>query len=194
MKGFDEFLEVFGAFSVGELAILIVACVFLYGVYKKASEYFHKKWEAESARDAEIKQVIEATNKYPEYRAQSIKIQHELQSEIQAVKDEMLAIKNAIEEHTRQLEQMRSDNEDRERSKLRDRLLQSFRYYTSLEKNPMQAWTRMESEAFWELFKEYERAKGNGYMHTDVKPAMLSLTIVEMTDTDGVTTLMHSRK
>ena len=187
MKGLDEFLEVFGNFSIGELAILIVACVFLYGMYKKASEYFHKKWEAESARDAEIKKVIETTERYPEYRAQSIQIQHELQSEIQG-------IKAAIEEHTRQLEQMRADSEDRERSKLRNSLLQSFRYYTSLEKNPMQAWTRMESEAFWELFKEYERAKGNGYMHSDVKPAMLMLTIVEMTDAEAVAELMHSRK
>lgn len=187
MKGLDEFLEVFGSFSLGEVALVVVAIVFLYGVYKRVSEYFHKKWEAEAIRDAEIKRVIETTEKYPEYRAQSIKIQRELQDEIQS-------IKKSIEEHTRQLEQMRIDNEDRERSKLRDRLLQSFRYYTSIEKNPMQAWTRMESEAFWELFKEYERAKGNGYMHSDVKPTMMMLSIVEMTDADAITELMHSRK
>ena len=37
----------------------------------------------------------------------------------------------------------------------------------------------MESEAFWELFREYEDAGGNGYMHTEVLPAMELLTVVE---------------
>ena len=40
----------------------------------------------------------------------------------------------------------------------------------------------MESEAFWELFREYENAGGNGYMHTEVQPAMELLTIVDPGD------------
>ena len=38
----------------------------------------------------------------------------------------------------------------------------------------------MESEAFWELFREYEEAGGNGYMHTEVLPAMQRLNIIEV--------------
>ena len=38
----------------------------------------------------------------------------------------------------------------------------------------------MESEAFWDLFKEYEEADGDGYMHTEVQPAMNLLTVLEM--------------
>ncbi len=30
----------------------------------------------------------------------------------------------------------------------------------------------MEAEAFWELFRDYEEAGGNGYMHTVVQPEM----------------------
>ena len=58
-------------------------------------------------------------------------------------------------------------------------LVQNFRYYTNEQQNPSKSWTRMESEAFWELFREYENAGGNGYMHTDVKPAMERLIVVE---------------
>lgn len=35
------------------------------------------------------------------------------------------------------------------------------------------------SEAFWELFKDYEDAGGNGYVHTEVLPAMQRIRIVE---------------
>ena len=38
----------------------------------------------------------------------------------------------------------------------------------------------MEKNAFDELFKEYENAGGNGYMHTVVKPAMDALDVVDM--------------
>ena len=38
----------------------------------------------------------------------------------------------------------------------------------------------MDSEAFWELFREYEEAGGNGYMHTVVQPEMARLTIIDV--------------
>jgi chloramphenicol 3-O-phosphotransferase len=63
---------------------------------------------------------------------------------------------------------------------LRDRLLQNFRYYTNIETNPSQTWTRMEAEAFWEMFKDYEEAGGNGYMHSNVRPEMERLIVVEV--------------
>ena len=50
--------------------------------------------------------------------------------------------------------------------------MQNYRYYVRAETNPSHSWTQMESEAFWELFREYEEAGGNGYMHTEVLPAM----------------------
>ena len=38
----------------------------------------------------------------------------------------------------------------------------------------------MESEAFWELFKDYENAGGNGYMRSTVMPDMEDLMVVEV--------------
>ena len=71
-------------------------------------------------------------------------------------------------------------NRRRERNKLRDRLLQSYRHYTSKDINPSQSWTKMEAKAFWELIRDYEDAGGNGYIHTVVQPAMECLHIIEM--------------
>ena len=68
----------------------------------------------------------------------------------------------------------------RERNKMRDTLLQSHRYYTNPNTNPSGSWTRVESETFWELYSEYEAAGGNGYMHTDVVPAMKLLKVIDI--------------
>lgn len=82
----------------------------------------------------------------------------------------------------------------RERSKLRDRLLQSHRYFTSPEKNPLHAWSEMEADAFWSMFKEYENAKGNGHMHTVVQPEMRALEVIPMHEDAKIAELMGSRK
>ena len=37
----------------------------------------------------------------------------------------------------------------------------------------------MEAEAVWGLFRDYEEAGGDGYMHTVVQPAMEKLRIRE---------------
>ena len=47
------------------------------------------------------------------------------------------------------------------------------------ETNPSKSWTQMEAEAFWGLFRDYEEAGGNGYMHSVVQPAMTELTVRE---------------
>ena len=72
--------------------------------------------------------------------------------------------------------------------------MQSYRYYTSAEKNPEKAWSEMEAEAFWKIFKDYEDLDGDGYVHSEVQPVMNDLQVIPMTDTDGLSMLMHNRK
>lgn len=173
MKGFDEFLSVFGNITVSQIVIVIVACIFIIVAYKKFRDYLIKKHEIEEVRDVQLNEALEAARKYPEWRQESIKIQQSLEDEIQE-------LRILQKENTDRLTKMEEQNDRRERNKLRDRLLQSYRYYTNKEANPSQTWTRMEAEAFWELFKDYEDAGGNGYIHTVVQPAMECLTIVEI--------------
>ena len=116
-----------------------------------------------------------------------MEIQHQITKEMQD-------IKNTLEEHTKRLEKMEADSKKRELNKLRNTLLQNYKYYTSTDKNPLQAWTKMESEAFWDLFCDYEDMGGNGYMHSEVMPAMQLLTVVDFSDTDGISELMRNRK
>ncbi|MBQ6833583.1 MAG: hypothetical protein IJO55_04110 [Lachnospiraceae bacterium] len=186
MNDVDVFLEVFGGFTIAEAMKFLIAVAAVIYACKKFSDYLTKKHDAEMKKNEQLEEALSAVKKYPEYRQQSIAIQKQWEQEN---KD----IRKTLEEVIKRLDDMEEDTKRRERNKCRDRLLQSFRYYTNKEKNPMQAWTRMESEAFWEQFKDYENMDGNGYMHSDVQPAMNLLGVIEMDDTEHVAALMKSR-
>lgn len=168
----QSFIDAFGNITVLDVAIFIAAIVFLILCYRKVKDYLIAKHDADKLRDEQLKEALTAVRKYPEYRKQSIQIQHELE-------DENCAVRKDIQALTKRIEKMEEDTKRRERNKIRDRLLQNYRYYTNTETNPTQSWSRMEADAFWELFKEYEENGGDGYMHSEVQPAMNKLTIVE---------------
>lgn len=177
MKGLDGFMAVFGGITLGDVALVIVAIVFVAVMYRKVSNLIIDHNKEKERQNEELHEALEGVRKYPQYRQQSINIQHNLESEIQG-------LRQAQDQIIQRLERMEQNSDRRDRNKLRDMLLQSYRYYTNKDHNPSQSWTRMEAEAFWELFGDYEDAGGNGYMHSDVKPAMMRLTVIEMTDID----------
>ena len=173
MHGFEEFMSTFGHITISDVAIFLVALGFIVAVYKKVSDYLMKKHDAAQAKDAQLQEALESVKKYPEYRKQSAEIQQHLECEI-------LDLKEAWHKVCERLEKLEEQNKKKERNKLRDVLLERYRYYTNKDKNPSQTWTVMEAEAFWELFRDYEDAGGNGYMHTVVQPEMERLTVVEV--------------
>lgn len=176
MKGFDEFVRLFGDVTLGEIATFIVAAFFLYAVYKEIKKFNNSKIaevEEEKLHKKKVDESWEITQKYPIYHQESIDIRNGLQREIQ----ELRAYLDAL---MRRFDDIEEQNKKRECSKLRDMLLQNYRYYTNECQNPSKSWTRMEAEAFWELFREYEEAGGDGYMHTVVQPEMERLIIVEV--------------
>lgn len=173
MKYLDEFLLVFGDLTVSKIVTFVLACVFLYSIYNVVKNYFISKHEAQKQKDEELKEALVAVRKYPEYRKQSIKVQEALEAKIQELREMWQ------DDHER-LVKVEEQERHRERNRIKDMLLQNYRYYTNMETNPSQSWSRMEAEAFWDLFKDYEDLGGNGYMHTEVQPDMERLTIVEV--------------
>ena len=180
MKYLDEFLMVFGDITIGKLVIYVLAGCFLYSIYKELKKMNNTKLKekqeklaAEQEKDKKINEAWNLTQKYPEYHQESIDIRNSIEKEIQELRDDFLII-------IKRLDDMDAQNKKRECSKLRDMLLQNYRYYTSEIQNPSKSWTRMEAEAFWELFREYEEAGGDGYMHSEVQPAMERLLVVEV--------------
>ena len=180
MTGLDEFLKLFGDITISDLTVFIFAAIFVFLTYKQIKKYVdasikekQEKAEKERQRNQKLDEAYDVTQKYPAYHQESIDIRDGLKREIKEMRDDFAII-------LKRLDDMEAQNKKRECSKLRDMLLQNYRYYTNEKQNPSKSWTRMESEAFWELFKEYEEAGGNGYMHTVVQPEMERLIIIEV--------------
>lgn len=176
----EDFLRIFGNLTVADVVGWIVAIGFVWKIYQKIRDYLIDRHEAEVQRDKDLQEALQVTRKYPEYRAQSIEIQQKLEKQITNINDRL----QGIEETTKK----------RERNKLRECILRSYRYYASPDKNPQQAWTRMEAQTFWASFGDYEEADGDGYVHTVVQPAMNKLLIIEMNDEEDIENLMKSRR
>lgn len=173
MTGMNEFIEMFGGLTVANLVKIVLIVIFLRFIYIKVKQYFENRIKTEKENEEKLEKCLSTIGKYPEYREQSIKMQKNLQGQI----DEMRKIQGEV---VNGLKELRTTMEKRERNKLRDKLLQYYRFYTNPEKNPTQSWTTMEANAFWELFKDYEELNGDGYMHTEVQPAMNRLIVVEV--------------
>ena len=103
-------------------------------------------------------------------------------------------IDQSVQDIADKLEQEQEKSDKRERNKLRDKLLQNYRYYTNREKNPALSWSEMESDAFWQMFKDYEDLHGDGYLHSEVQNAMNRLNVISMSDTEELLRMMSGRK
>ena len=129
LTGLEEFKDVFGSITVLNVVELLLAILFCYLIYRKVSKYLIERYEAGKKKDEQLKTALDQVSKYPEYRAQSLRVQKELQTEIDA-------LHSAQSEQIERLKKMEDDMTRRERNRLRDRLLQSYRYYTDPACNP----------------------------------------------------------
>ena len=186
MTGLEQFLQFFGDITISKIIGFGLAVLFCWKIYQQIQKFFNnkkeiliKKHESEKEKDKQLQTVLEEVSKYPQYREQSRKIQKEFREEIDGLKESQKVLADTQQDIYVTLKDMREKQERRECNKLRDKLLQSYRYYTDKSRNPSQTWTRMESEAFWELFGDYEDMGGDGYMHTVVQPAMNLLTVID---------------
>lgn len=179
MTGLDQFLAIFGNITVTQIVVGIFIIIFAIKIYKEVRKYFINRYEKEKEKDEQLKIALEEVAKYPQYREQSRAIQQSFRDEIDGLKVVQNSLSEKQDEIRQTLVDMKNTIDKRERNKLRDRLLQMYRYYTSEKTNPNHIITRMEHEAFWELFGDYEEAGGDGYMHQVVQPEMNKLDIID---------------
>lgn len=180
MNGFEQFMETFGGVTLGTVAIIVIAIIFIYRGYKKFSNYLIEKHDAEKRHLEELREALEGVRKYPEYREQSHKIQVALQSDIKAINVKYETLAKDFKTLTDKFEDMEERARKKDLSLLKDKIIERYKYYTDPEINPTQTWNKMEAESFWELFNEYEARGGNGYLHSDVQPKMMALKEIDI--------------
>ena len=198
----NSFLESGIVAAVTCLASLLVTFIFnkVAGIPKELK----KQREADRKRIANIEETVEkmeerlakveeAVGHYPEYRAQSLKIQNQLEQADGHILEVCDSIKSAVIANGENLDKRLDDLERRERNSLRAKILDEYRLYTDERKNPKQAWTEMEHHSFFKLVEDYESLGGNDYVHSTVLPAMNELDVISMSDLDKLKELYQSR-
>ena len=139
--------------------------------------------------ETRIETVEEAVSHYPEYRAQSLKIQRELQCKDESI----LSVCEKIEKIGQKLDDRLIELERREKNSLRAKILNEYRLYTNERKNPMKDWTEMEHHSFFKLVEDYESLGGNDYVHGTILPAMNELDVIPMDRLTKIKELYDSR-
>lgn len=139
--------------------------------------------------ETRIEIVEEAVSHYPEYRAQSLRIQRELQCKDESI----LSVCEKIEKIGQKLDERLIELERREKNSLRAKILNEYRLYTDERKNPMKAWTEMEHHSFFKLVEDYESLGGNDYVHGTILPAMNELDVIPMDRLTKIKELYDSR-
>ena len=197
-----SWLSIILALGGSTLCGLIVTFIFnkVAGIPKELK----KQREADRKRVANLEEMIgkmeerisiveEAVGHYPEYRAQSLKIQNQLEQKDNHLLEVCDSIKAAVIANGERIDKRLGDLENREKNALRAKILDEYRLYTDERKNPMKAWSEMEHHSFFKLVEDYESLGGNDYVHETIIPAMNELDVISMSELDKLKELYQSR-
>lgn len=144
--------------------------------------------------ETRVKVIEEAVSRYPEYRAQSLQIQQQLQAADTGILDVCKAIKDDVAANRELLDSRLKSLESREKNALRDKIYKHWRTFTNINLNPRQAWTDMEQHTFMELVRDYESLGGNDFVHKVILPEMSRLDVIYYADDlDAIKDLFDSR-
>lgn len=193
MFGIEEFKSLFGTMTVAFVVELVVAILGIVFVYKKLEAKIIGNHEERRQQKADIEEALEGVRNLPKYRQQSRDIQAELKKADDTILETCKEIQAGIDRNQEILNGRLDNLEERERNALRAKILDMHRTFTSKKMNPMQAWTEMERDAFFDLIRDYESLNGNGHIHTVVIPEMNLLKVIYMTDKEAIRELFHSR-
>lgn len=173
----DALIELFGEYefigvSVYKWFMIIGAAIFILRKLKQVMKMITDIYASYQDRENELNEAIKG--------------RHEIQAELKR-------LAKVQAENTEKLLRFEAEIKSRDRNKLKSNLLSWFHYYTNDTKNPQHAWTEMEADVFWSSFSDYEKLNGNGFMHSDVQPAMNALEVIRMDDQERLASLYASR-
>ena len=198
MKADEAFLNIFGNLTILHVVEFGFAMYFIIRISMDAIKFINKKHDEEQQKSADLAEALAGTRAMPAYRQQSIQIQGQLNQKITDVQNEM---NNKFDEVEKKFSAVmdklcafEESQKQREKSRIRDLLIQSYNLYANEVRNPMLKWSEMEYSNFMALYQDYVDLGGNSFIQTHVKPAMDALIVVKMSDVDELYNVMHSRQ
>ena len=176
MTGMTEFLELFGQTTISDVFSMGLAVCFVVMAIDRLKKHLLEKQKIENDKIAMMNEIVKAVEKIPK------------------IEDSIQKMESLQEITVKRLDKIEDNARKRERASFKDRLLQSYRYYSSNEHNPSHQWTNMERDAFVELYDEYMGTGDDEQIRLEIRPVMDRLEVIEMHETESVAKLMQSRR
>lgn len=181
---------------VGPLLISLIV-TFLFNKIVGLPKQLKESKEAERKQQETLMRKIESQNIAIEQLQEKQDQQQEEQERLKEVDQSILELcseikKDILQNQAEVLEKL-NHLERREKNSIRAKILNEYRLYTNITKNPLQAWSEMEHHSFFKLVEDYESLGGNDYVHSTILPAMNQLDVIPMDDLDGLKKLYSSR-
>lgn len=198
MKADEAFLSIFGDLTILHVVEFLFAMYFIIRISIDVIKFINQKHDEEQQKTADLAEALAGVRQMPKYRADSMSIRGQLEQKITDVHDEMNDKFNEVEKKFSavmdKLCTFEEEQKKREKSRIRDLLIQSYNLYANEVRNPMLKWSEMEYSNFMALYQDYVDLGGNSFIQTHVKPAMDALIVVKMDDIDELYSVMHSRQ
>jgi hypothetical protein len=90
------------------------------------------------------------------------------------IRDDLKILTETVNNIAKRFELMQQKNNETKLKELKDTLINYYNKYRVVGE-----WTKLEKDAFWDLFDDYEKRGGNGYIHSIVEPVMRELKEID---------------
>lgn len=168
----DLFKQDFPSLILGIFIVMsgIIAMVSIIG---KFSEVIGKpvKWIRNKNLDhtllqESLNELTSLQKQQEEDRKQSIRHDENIRNDLQN-------LANTVDGIAATLHAMQEKENETELKRLKDTIVRYYNKYKDIGK-----WSKLEKDAFWDLFEDYEDRGGDGYIHTIVEPIMREMSEV----------------
>ena len=126
------------------------------------------KWIKKKNKDHEllictVKNVESLQSRHEETVKQSIRHDDMIKDDISKLSETVNGIANTLTE-------MQQKSNDTELKKLKDTLVGYYNKFKNVGE-----WSKLDANVFWDLFDDYEKRGGDGYVHSIIEPVMREL-------------------
>lgn len=154
--------------------VILSAVVTIYEIICKFSEIIGKPVGAMKQRKADhdlLRKTVEDLKALHETHEEDTRqsIRHD-----KMIRDDLAALNNTVTHIAVSLDEMKKKDNETKVKELKDTLINYYNKYRSVGE-----WSKLEKDAFWELFEDYEDRGGDGFMHSIVEPVMRELREIE---------------
>lgn len=131
------------------------------------TKWMRKKREEHEQIILNTNAIKELSEKHEESVKQSIR--HD-----KMIKEDISSLTNTVNGIADTLSNMQAKDNETKLKELKGSLIRYYNKYKNIGE-----WSKLEKDAFWDLFDDYEKRGGDGYIHTIVEPVMRELREID---------------